>query len=112
MAMKKEKRGRWKAEGSNGGRANREDYSENDGRLDPDECEHTQFLDLIVVGQQQYTIGRCLDCGHAIYSLTKKLFNELPEPLLDDDTLSAQRAAHRSIWFGGVLLPEGVSLGK
>lgn len=104
--------GRWKAVGISGGRSEREDYSDADGRMDPSDCEHTQFLDMQVTGLVYPSVGRCLDCGHAIYLATKELFDEVPNPLLDDDKLVAQRAVHRAIWFSGLMLPQGAVPGE
>ena len=111
--MKKEPKDRWLAYGDLAVRKEREDYSSDDGRVSPEDCQHTQFLDMAVPGQATFSIGRCLDCGHAIRSaVPRTLFSEVPEPLLTDDGLKAQRDIHRAIWFSDVHLPENVSPGR
>ena len=109
--MKREPAGRW-IEESGRGRAQREDYTEDDGRVDPEECHHTQFLDLSVPGYFALSVGRCLDCGHTIWNGSKILFEDHPKRLLDDDELIKQRGVHRAIWFYGLTMPDNVAPGS
>jgi hypothetical protein len=69
-----------------------EAYEDDDGRLDPAECEHTQFLDI---GFPPTNVW-CLDCGAKVVAGEWVL--SLPNEVLTDAQLQEKRDQFHGVW--------------
>ncbi len=69
-----------------------EKYEAEDGRLNPHDCHHTQFLDVSFPPQHEW----CLDCGAMITAGTWELTD--PIRLLTDAELQEKRDYFHEVW--------------
>lgn len=68
-----------------------EKYAEDDGRLDPSDCEHTQFLDVSFPVREVW----CLDCGSRVRAGSWEVVT--PEEL-SDAQLQEKRDFFNEFW--------------
>lgn len=76
-----------------------ERYLPDDGRLECEECDHTQFRDRSI----EAGLAWCLDCGGPLEISTWSILNE---PLLSDEELADIREEFNEIWFGNSMMGE------